>query len=157
MKIEGNRITYSKKLEVKFSANVIEENEEQVTLEGVDEDSYLKIYSPFRGIARLLLFENGKWFDAESGVSQFDYSALGLGEPPDLDSLDENEEQAEDRKKTETSVSELGLGEPPDLDNLDENEEQAEDRKKTETSVSDSEEVVLASEKVKKQKFSSKE
>ena len=126
MKIEGNRITFSKKLEVKFSGNFIEENEEQITLEGVDEDSYLKIYSPFRGIAQLLLFENGKWLDAESGVSQFDYSALGLGEPPDLESLDENDEQAEDQKKTEVSVS-------------------------------GSDEVVLASEKVKKQESSSKE
>ncbi len=145
MKIEGNRITFSKKLEVKFSGNVIEENEEQITLEGVDEDSYLKIYSPFRGIAQLLLFENGKWLDAESGVSQFDYSALGLGEPPDLDNLDENDEQAEDRKKTDVSVSDS------------EEDKQAEDRKKTDVSVSDSEEVVLASEKVKKQKFSNKE
>ena len=101
MKIEGKRVTFSKKPDVKYSGNLIQTTEDQITLEGVDEDSYIKIYSPFRGIAQLLLFENGKWIDAQSGSSQFDFSSLGLGDLPDPDDLEESAEQAEDLKKKE--------------------------------------------------------
>ena len=127
MKIEGNRVTFSKKLEVKYSGNLIEETEEQITLQGADEDSYLKIYSPFRGIAQLLLFENGKWIDAESGSSQFDLSSLGIGNSAELDNIEKSSKQAEDQEKTEILVSDT------------------------------EEEVELASEKAKKQKSSNKE
>jgi len=87
MKIEGNQVTFPKTLEVKYSGKLTEETESQLTIEGEDEDSYLKIYSPFRGIAKLLLFENGQWVDAESGSSNFDFSSLGMGNLPDLGDL----------------------------------------------------------------------
>lgn len=87
MKIEGNRLTFAKALDVKYSGNIVEETETEIILEGEDEESYLKLYSPFRGIAKLLLFENNQWIDAESGSANFDFSSLGLGNMSDLSAL----------------------------------------------------------------------
>ena len=80
MKIEEKRVTFPKTLSVKYAGKIVEETATHLTLEGEDEDSYLKIFTPFRGVAKLLLFENDKWVDAEnsSGVSNFDFSSLGL-------------------------------------------------------------------------------
>lgn len=78
MKIQGNRLTFPKSLNVKYSGKVVEETEELITIEGEDEDSYLKIMGPFRGVAKLFTFESEKWADAETGDTNFDFSSLGL-------------------------------------------------------------------------------
>ena len=82
MKIEDKRVTFPKSLSVKYAGKIVEETDTHLTLEGKDEDSFLKIYSPFRGVAKLLMFENDQWVDAEtsSSVSNFDLSSLGLGD-----------------------------------------------------------------------------
>jgi len=79
MKIEEKRVTFPKTLSVKYAGKIVEETATHLTLEGEDEDSYLKIFTPFRGVAKLL---NDKWVDAEnsSAVSNFDFSSLGLGD-----------------------------------------------------------------------------
>ena len=41
MKIEKNQITFLKALNAKWSGKVVEENENELTLEGEDEDSYV--------------------------------------------------------------------------------------------------------------------
>ena len=78
MKIEDNRVTLPKSLSVKYAGKIVEETDTHLTLEGEDEDSFLKIYSPFRGVAKLLMFENDQWVDAEtsSAISNFDLSSL---------------------------------------------------------------------------------
>jgi len=80
MKIEEKRLTFPKSLKVKYDGKIVDESKTHITLEGVGEDSYLKIFNPFRGVARLFLFENNVWVDAEtsSAVSNFDFSSLGL-------------------------------------------------------------------------------
>ena len=80
MKIEDKRITFPKSLSVKFAGKIIEETETHLTLEGEDEESYLKIFTPFRGVAKLVLYENDCWVDAEtlSSIDNFDFSSLGL-------------------------------------------------------------------------------
>lgn len=107
MKIEDKQITFPKTLKVKYSGKIIQETDTEITIEGEDEDSYFKIYSPFRGIAKLLLFENNKWSDAASGSSDFDFSSLGLGDMPmdfgqsDIgNSLDNDDEPSESDIKT---------------------------------------------------------
>ena len=82
MKIEDQRVTFPKTLSVKYAGKIVEETDTHLKLEGEDEDSFLKIYSPFRGVAKLLLFENDQWVDAEtsSAISNFDLSSLGLGD-----------------------------------------------------------------------------
>jgi len=89
MKIDDKRVTFPKSLSVKYSGKVVEETETHLTIEGEDEESYLKIFSPFRGVAKLVLYENDRWVDAEtlSSIDNFDFSSLGLDNMPDL-SLD---------------------------------------------------------------------
>ena len=91
MKIEEKRVTFPKTLSVKYAGKIVEETATHLTLEGEDEDSYLKIFTPFRGVAKLLLFENDKWVDAEnsSTVSNFDFSSLGLGDLSTLSAGDQ--------------------------------------------------------------------
>ena len=80
MKIDDKRVTFSKSLNVKFEGEIVDESDTHLTIEGIGEDSYLKIFNPFRGVAKLLLFENERWVDAETfnDISNFDFSSLGL-------------------------------------------------------------------------------
>ncbi len=98
MKIEDKLVTFPKSLSVKYAGKIIEETETHLTLEGEDEESYLKIFTPFRGVAKLVLFENDRWVDAEthSSIANFDFSSLGLDAMPDL-SLD-GEKDTKDKK-----------------------------------------------------------
>ena len=91
MKIEDKRVTFPKSLSVKYAGKIVEETDNHLTLEGEDEDSFLKIFSPFRGVAKLLMFENDQWVDAEtsSAISNFDLSSLGMG---DLSALSDNDD-----------------------------------------------------------------
>ena len=97
MKIEEKRVTFPKSLSVKYAGKIVEETNTHLTLEGEDEDSFLKIYSPFRGVAKLLLFENDQWVDAEtsSTISNFDLSSLGLGDLSALSAKDDTDSSAD--------------------------------------------------------------
>ena len=99
MKIAEKKVTFPKSLSVKYAGKIVEETDTDITIEGEDEESYLKIFNPFRGVAKLLMFENDQWVDAEtsSAVSNFDLSSLGLG---DLSSLpDGDQTDAPESKK----------------------------------------------------------
>jgi hypothetical protein len=80
IKVKKKRITFSKDLEVKFSGKQIKETEKEITLEGEDEESYLKIYNPFHRVAKLILYEDNTWVDADSmnKIGDLDLSELGL-------------------------------------------------------------------------------
>ena len=97
MKIEDKRVTFPKSLSVKYAGKIVEETDAHLTLEGEDEDSFLKIYSPFRGVAKLLMFENDQWVDAEtsSANSNFDLSSLGLGDFSALSAKDDTDSSAD--------------------------------------------------------------
>ena len=99
MKIDDKRVTFPKSLSVKYAGKVVEETETHLTLEGEDEESYLKIFTPFRGVSKLVLYENDRWVDAEtlSSISNFDFSSLGLDNISDL-SLD-GEKDTKGKKK----------------------------------------------------------
>ena len=91
MKIEDKQVTFPKSLSVKYAGKIVEETDTHLKLEGEDEDSFLKIYSPFRGVAKLLLFENDQWVDAEtsSAITNFDLSSLGLEDVSTLPAKDD--------------------------------------------------------------------
>ena len=99
MKIDDKLVTFPKSLSVKYSGKVVEETDTNVTIEGENEESYLKIFTPFRGVAKLVLYENDRWVDAEnlSSIANFDFSSLGLDNMPDL-SLD-GEKDTKGKKK----------------------------------------------------------
>ena len=86
MKIDDKRVTFPKSLSFKYEGKVVEETKTHLTLEGEDEESYLKIFTPFRGVAKLVLYENDRWVDAEtlSSIANFDFSSLGLDNMSDL-------------------------------------------------------------------------
>ena len=65
IKVKKKRITFSKDLDVKFSGKQIKETEKEITLEGEDEESYLKIYNPFHRVAKLILYEDNTWVEFE--------------------------------------------------------------------------------------------
>ena len=85
-------------MNVKYEGKIVKENETHITIEGSDEESYFKIFNPFRGVAKLLMFENGNWVDSETSaaISNFDLSSLGMGDLPDI---------ADDNKKESASQS----------------------------------------------------
>ena len=80
IKVKKKRITFSKKLDVKFSGKQVKENDSEITIEGEDEESYLKIYNPFHRVAKLILFEEDTWVDADNmnKIGDLDFSELGL-------------------------------------------------------------------------------
>ena len=87
MKIDGKQLTFPKSIPVKYSAKLIKEVDGEITIEAEDEESYLKVFTPFRGVAKLYVFENECWVDAETSqpFSGFDLSALGLDQLGDLE------------------------------------------------------------------------
>jgi hypothetical protein len=96
MKIDGKQLTFQKSISAKYSAKLINDTDGEITIEAEDEDSYLKIFTPFRGVAKLYVFENDRWVDAETSqpFAGFDLSALGLDQLSDL----EEDEKAEQSK-----------------------------------------------------------
>ena len=80
IKVKKKRITFLKNLDVKFSGKQIKETENEITIEGEDDESYLKIYNPFHRVAKLILYEGDTWVDAESmnKIGDLDLSELGL-------------------------------------------------------------------------------
>ena len=102
MKIDDKHVTFPKTLPVKYAGKIVEETDTHITIEGEDEESYLKIFTPFRGVAKLVLYENERWVDAEtlSSIANFDFSSLGLDNMPDF-SLDEKND-AKDKTKNKT-------------------------------------------------------
>ena len=106
MKIEDKLVTFRKSLSVKYAGKIIEETETHLTLEGEDEESYLKIFTPFSGVDKLVLYENDRWVDAEtlSSISNFDFSSLGLDNMPDLSLEDEKDTKG---KKTKGKKNKL--------------------------------------------------
>ena len=101
MKIDDKRVTFPKSLSVKYAGKIVEETDTHLTLEGEDEESYLKIFTPFRGVAKLVLYENDRWVDAEtlSSITNFDFSSLGLDNMPDL-SLEGKKENKDKKTKS---------------------------------------------------------
>ena len=93
MKIDGKQLTFPDSIPVKYSAKLIKEVDGEITIEAEDENSYLKVFTPFRGVAKLYVFENERWVDAETSqpFSGFDLSALGLDQLGDPGKDEETE------------------------------------------------------------------
>lgn len=93
MKTDGKQITFSKELSVKYSGKIIRETDQEITIEGEDEDSYVKVYTPFRGVAQLFLFENETWQNTTKSTPSFggmDFSSFDFGNLPDGMDMDDD-------------------------------------------------------------------
>ena len=82
IKVKKKRIIFPTSLDVKFSGKLIKETKLEITLEGKDEESYLKIYNPFHRVAKLILYEGDTWVDSDSSmkIGDLDLAALGLNQ-----------------------------------------------------------------------------
>ena len=108
MKISGKQLTFSKKIDVKYSGKIISETDEEITIEGEDEDSYLKVYSPFQGVAKLLTFENDQWVDSEASTASFGASGFDLSQLEGFPGLDGDEEEDDEQDENEPQVIKPG-------------------------------------------------
>ena len=107
MEIDEKRVTFSRSLTVKYDGKIIEKSDTHITIEGESDDSYIKIFNPFRGVAKLLLFENERWVDAETsnGISNFDFSSMGLEDLSSLSSLEEKSSKKSSKSSLEKKNS----------------------------------------------------
>ena len=80
IKVKKKKITFSKDLDVKYSGKLVKETDKEITLEGEDEESYLKIYNPFHRVAKLILYEGDTCVDAETSlkIGDLDLAELGI-------------------------------------------------------------------------------
>jgi hypothetical protein len=67
MEVAGKTIRFSNTLWVQHGGVKVENQGDAVVVEGVDEDSYLKVFNHFGRVLKLYTFENGEWVDAATG------------------------------------------------------------------------------------------
>ena len=69
LEVKGKKLRYSKTLWADFGGVRAMEEKDVVTIEGVDEDSYVEILNHFGRVLKLYTFENGAWLDLETGAA----------------------------------------------------------------------------------------
>lgn len=86
LEAKGKKLSYSKTLWADHGGVRVKEGKETITVEGVDEDSFVKIFSHFGRVLKLYTFENGGWVDVETGAvpTDFDESMAGTVIPAPL-------------------------------------------------------------------------
>ena len=67
MEVAGKTIRFSNTLWVQHGGVKVENQGDAVAVEGVDEDSYLKVFNHFGRVLKLYMFENGEWVDSATG------------------------------------------------------------------------------------------
>lgn len=67
MDAAGKTIRFPNTLWVQHGGVKVENQGDAVVVEGVDEDSYLKVFNHFGRVLKLYTFENGKWVDPDTG------------------------------------------------------------------------------------------
>ncbi len=69
LEAKGKKLRYSKTLWADYGGVRAKEEKDVVSVEGVDEDSYVKILNHFGRVLKLYTFENGEWLDLETGAA----------------------------------------------------------------------------------------
>lgn len=69
MEISGKTIVFSNTLWVQHGGVRVKNEKESVLVEGVDDDSYLKVFNHFGRVLRLYTFEEGQWVDSATGAA----------------------------------------------------------------------------------------
>ena len=68
MEIEGKEIRFAHDLWVQYGGVRVAEKGQRMQVEGVDEESYLKVLNHFGRVLKLFTFEGGQWVDADTGL-----------------------------------------------------------------------------------------
>jgi sRNA-binding protein len=69
MEVSGKTIRFPNTLWVQHGGVKVKNEGGLVALEGIDEDSYLKIFNHFGRVLKLYTFENDQWVDAATGAA----------------------------------------------------------------------------------------
>ena len=69
LEAKGKKLRYSKTLWADYGGVRATEEKDLVSVEGVDEDSYVKVFNHFGRVLKLYTFENGEWLDLETGAA----------------------------------------------------------------------------------------
>ncbi len=82
MKIDGKRIRFAKELWVQTGGVKIVESGSERIVEGIDEDSYVKVLNHFGRAVKLFTFEDGRWMDSETGLESTGFDERIAGRVP---------------------------------------------------------------------------
>ena len=69
MEVSGKTIKFSNTLWVQHGGVRVKNEKDTVLVEGVDDESYLKIFNHFGRVLRLYSFEEGQWVDSATGAT----------------------------------------------------------------------------------------
>ena len=68
MEFDGKRISYAQEIWVQHGGVTVLEKAGRITVEGLDDESYFKVFNHFGRVLKLFTFENGHWIDTETGL-----------------------------------------------------------------------------------------
>jgi hypothetical protein len=68
MEVKGKKLQFARTLWVQFGGVKAHEGKDTVSIEGVDDESYLKVFNHFGRVHKLFTFEDGKWIDTDTGA-----------------------------------------------------------------------------------------
>lgn len=69
MEVSGKTIKFSNTLWVQHGGVRVKNENKSVFVEGVDDESYLKVFNHFGRVLRLYTFEGGQWVDSATGAT----------------------------------------------------------------------------------------
>lgn len=82
MKIDGKKIRFAKELWVQTGGVKTVESGSERIVEGIDEDSYVKVLNHFGRAVKLFTFEDGRWMDSETGLESTGFDERIAGRVP---------------------------------------------------------------------------
>ena len=82
MKIDGKRIRFAKELWVQTGGVKTVESSSERIVEGIDENSYVKVLNHFGRALKLFTFEDGRWMDSETGLESTGFDERIAGRVP---------------------------------------------------------------------------
>ncbi len=86
MQVEGKKLRFGNTLWVQHGGAKVSQQNDTVLVEGIDEDSYLKIFNNFGRVLKLYTFEPeaGRWIDSATGAAPapLDETLAGHVPPP---------------------------------------------------------------------------
>ena len=82
MKIDGKRIRFAKELWVQTGGVKTAESGSERIVEGIDEDSYVKVLNHFGRALKVFTFEDGRWMDSDTGLESTGFDERIAGRVP---------------------------------------------------------------------------
>ena len=98
MEFEGKQILYAPEIWVQHGGVTVVEKAGRITVEGLDDESYFKVFNHFGRVLKLFTFENGHWIDAETGLEAKGLDDSQAGRIPGVTATPENSATGKKRR-----------------------------------------------------------